>query len=272
VDVDALLQRLQITENRAAELSEKRDNQKITFEKLPIGIAVVSDEHIGGAATYRQMFRDAELIRDSGLYCFAAGDMLNNWTANAKLVRLQAGEWMNQQEAQAVYHRYLETLGDKMLCAVAGNHDRWSKAVGWDYIRESLRGMPVLYDPSQVDVTLCADGLKTRVRLRHTFRGKSMYNPTHGIENACRLDGGCFDIGICGHSHAASIARPFIVGGQERLAVLVSSYKIMDDFAVDCGFPKQHGSGSAAFVIDRDGRRFGFGDIRQAADFLDRVR
>jgi predicted phosphodiesterase len=272
VDVDELMHRLEIVENRASELLHKRENQSITFHELPVGIAVVSDQHVGGPATYRQMFADAELIRDSGLWCFAAGDLLNNWASNPRLARLQAGEWLNQAESRAIYHRYLDTIGDKLLAVVAGNHDRWSNAVGYDYIRDSLRGKPVLYDTGQVDVTLDADGLETRVRLRHTFRGKSMYNPTHGIENSCRLDGGCFDIGICGHSHAASLARPFVVGGEERLAVLVSSYKIMDDFATEHGFPKSHGSGSAAFVIDREGRRFGFGDIRQAADFLDALR
>jgi len=272
VDVDEVLRRLEIVEKKAADFIQKRENQSIDFHELPVGIAVVSDEHIGGPATYRQMFADAELIRDSELWCFAAGDLLNNWSANQKLVKLQAGEWLNQEEARAVYHRYLDTLKNKIVAVVAGNHDRWSQSVGHDYIRDSLKGKRILYDPAQVDVSLLADGFETRVRLRHSFRGRSLYNPTHGIENACRMDGGSFDIGICGHSHAASIVRPFVVGGEERLAVLVASYKILDDHAAECGFPKQHGSGSAAFVIDREGRRFGFGDIRQAADFLDRVR
>lgn len=272
VDVDELMRRLEFVEEKATKLTEKREHQKITFTNLPIGIAVVSDCHIGGPAAYGQMFKDAELIKGSGLWCVCAGDMLNSWVANPKLARLQATEWLNQAEAQALYRHYLSTLGDKLLAVVSGNHDAWVHAVGQDYLRDSLKGKPILYDTGQVDVTLVADELETRVRLRHSFRGRSMYNPTHGIENSCRMDGGAFDIGVCGHSHAASIARPFVVGGVERLALLVASYKIMDDFAKEKGFPKQHGTGSAAFVIDRDGRRFGFGDIRQAADFLDKVR
>lgn len=272
VDVAELKRRLSYVEKRADELIEKKASQTIKFPSLPVGIAVTSDLHIGGPAAYSQMFRDAELIRDSGLYCVCAGDMLNNWAVNAKLAKLQATEWLNQAEAQALYRNYLDTLGGKLVAVVAGNHDRWSGNVGADYVRDSLIGKPVLYDSGQVDFRIVADGFNTRVRLRHTFKGFSQYNPTHGIENSCRMDGDSFDIGITGHSHTASIARPFVIGEREHLALLVASYKILDSFASEVGFPKQHGTGSAAFVVDREGRLFGFGDIRQAADFLERIR
>jgi|GEM_PF-6930224 len=275
-DIEAIWEAAFRVQDLAQEKHLRKGQQSIDFshESKPIAIAFLSDMHFGNAGTdYRQARQDAEIIRDTpGLYAGNHGDGQDNWIVG-KLQGLQRGQAVPYDGEVALHRAYLELLRDKWLWLVPGNHDLWTKKIaGLEHIQEALRGTHVLYDPFQVVVDLRLQGATIRHIVRHKYRWGSIFNPTHGQEVSWGRGDIDFDVAIGGHTHTGTVFRPFFAHNKMRVAVQTGTYKKLDSFGDELGFPSPKGSGCGAIIYYPDGRMSPQYDLATAADFLTYLR
>jgi hypothetical protein len=254
---------------RAKQKNEVEANQTITMPDRPFALCVLSDMHGGGKSDYSAIKRDVELIANTeDMYVGNLGDDTDNFIIGV-LQRIQK----EQPTTFDMEVRFLEWLMKKLsgsiLFWVSGNHTNWTKMMsGIDFLREGLKGTHCLYDSSQIFFTLKWGDNSQRWLVRHKWRHTSVFNPTHCIEVGWERVGLNFDVGCAGHTHIATLCRPFIKEGKKRFAILLGTYKIRDNFGRDCGFPNSVGLGSGAFVYHPDGRCFWCEDLLTARDLL----
>jgi hypothetical protein len=260
---------LKIIGQRAKKKNNDEVNQVITMPNKPFALALISDIHAGGKADYEAIEKDIELITHTdGMYVGNIGDDTDNFIT-AKLQFIQK----EQPTTFDMEVRFLEWLFKKLsghvLFWVSGNHNNWTKkASGVDFIREGLMGTKCLYDSAQIYFTLKWGDNEQRWLVRHRWRHGSIFNPTHGIEVGWERVGFNFDVGCAGHTHIATLCRPFIREGKKRFAVLMGTYKTRDNFGREMGFSSPVGTGSGAFVYHPDGRSFWCEDLITARDLL----
>lgn len=246
------------------------DRSKLISVQTPCAIALLSDLHIGHPSTdYRSIMRDAKLVRDTPyMYAGFVGDGVDNWIVS-KLQFLQRNQAVNFDTEWGLFLSWIELLKDKMVFMCSGNHDYWSYLVaGVDRVKEFVRGTKMLYGSEEINFSLEAGPAIYRVKVRHKWRGSSIYNPTHGIETGWERGSDQYDIGIGGHTHIATLHRPFIRQAQMVHAILVGTYK-KEPFA---GLPNPYGQGSGAMIFDKDGAMTFIYDLENAASYLNYLR
>lgn len=249
---------------------EERYNQQITIEDgLPVAVALFSDLHFGGPhCDYKSIKRDTELVaKTKGFYGIAAGDYADNWIG--KLGYIQREQAVSYKTEIAMVEAWFEKLDGDLLCVVSGNHDnRTIIQAGIDNIRRILRGAQLLYDTDEVVFDLNLGDAAWTFKVRHDWMGKSIYNPTHGIERDPKFGDGAFDIGIGGHIHRGCLFREFVIHNRRRLAVMLGTYKLLDRYSLKLGFPRSPETPSGALILYPDGRLWHTQDLQTAADFV----
>jgi len=244
-------------------------NQTITMPNKPFAIAILSDIHAGGKADYEAIERDINIITTTeGMYAGNLGDDTDNFISS-KLQWIQKAQPTTFDMETRFLEWMFKKLSGNILFWVSGNHNNWtSKASGIDFIREGLMGTKCLYDSAQIFFTLKWGDNEQRWLARHKWKHSSIFNATHGIEVGWERVGLNFDVGCAGHTHIATLCRPFIKEGKKRFAILMGTYKIRDNFGRECGYASSVGLGSGAFVYHPDGRSFWCEDLATAKDLL----
>lgn len=271
-DVSRLWQSLIHRQGRVQSRADAKLRQRITLPgNLPTAIVFISDIHFGDSFTdYAQVYADAQVIRETpGMYAILAGDMVDNWIT-PKLQWIQRHQAVPLEDEWALCEDYLQNqLGDKLLAVVSGNHDaRTDQLGGIDYLKLLLQNADVLYDQNEVIFQLCLGGYEWGVKVRHKWRGRSEINQTHGIEKDLRLGSDDWDIGVGGHTHAATTFREFVYHDRLRLAVQLGTYKFDDHYGAQCGFPRTVGNGSGAVVFYPSGEWHQCRNVEMAAKVL----
>lgn len=258
---------------RVARLETLRKGQRLTFDHGPIALVGTADWHLGAPGiNYPRLDEDMRIIADTpGMYAIGCGDLLNQMIVG-KLADARRNDRLNIQDEWALVRRMLAIIADKLLLVVMGNHDNWLEMLtGISYFERELHNLKpgVLYDTDDALVTVKVGGWELPTRVRHKWRGTSIYNPTHGIERAAKFDQR-FLIGFGAHTHASGLARAFNVEGVTGMALLAGSYKESDAYARRQGFPTPNASASVAVVIDeRNHSLTGFDDLQTCADYMD---
>ena len=272
LDEEEIWQRAVRKWKRAEKLIERRGNQTLAFSHGPVCIAFFADLQLGDDdVDYPRIEREIQIVRDTpGMYAGLVGDALANFIlAVFAAVRFDAS--FTIAEEWALVKRVLRLLGPKLRIAVGGNHDWWTKKMaGIDYFREVVAGISpdVLYDADDCELTIQVGAVEFPTRIRHKWRGSSIYNPSHGIERAAKWDQN-FVLGVGAHTHACGVARGFNVGGRQGLAVMCGAYKRDDDYARRGGFPKPNNSTAIAVVFDDETNSMtGFDNLEFAAQFM----
>jgi len=273
-DPDELWTRAIRHQARVAAEQQARARQTITIPDggKPFGLAYLSDCHFGDPCTdYVALRQDAETIgKTPRLWAGFHGDGINNWIAG-RLQALQREEIVPLDAEIVLFRDWLEMIGPCLLWVVSGNHDNWTRKLsGLDLPRTLLRGTRVLYHRAQVRFTLCYGERRLRFKVRHRWRGSSVFNVTHGIEVSWERGGDDFDVGIGGHTHQMTVCRPFGRHGAERYAVLTGTYKVADGYGDELGLAPSMGRGCGAQVFWRD-RVIWCGDLEMAAELLERL-
>jgi hypothetical protein len=255
--------------SESAEIERRRQRQTLTFPGPVVTLAFLADQHIGGEGVdYPRLRDEAQLIRETpGMYAATVGDLLDNMIAG-KLLAVRMGTTLSIPKEVTLAKLYLEILAPKLVAAVAGNHEHWTRSLaGIDYFAEVLASATsrCLYDPHDCRITVRVGSCERRVRMRHKWRGNSYLNALHGIMRASREDQD-FDIGVGAHTHASGLAGTFTTGGQTRLALLCGTYKRADDYARSGGFAKPNNSTAVCAMINgRDGTMVGIESLDEAA-------
>jgi hypothetical protein len=256
-------------QDRHEALNGLRVEQKVTIPgNDPFAWAYFSDLHLGGDADYRQMRRDAEIVRDTPrMWGTFHGDATDNWITNV-LLRLQREQILTHDESWQLFLSWIDILGEKLKVVISGNHDLWTYILaGVDRIRDALMGCHVLYDKYEVTYDLVLASVSWRIKQRHRWRGTSVFNDTHGIEVGWQRGSCEFDIGIGGHTHKGTLCRPFFRHGQKKFAILTGSYS-HSHYGRELGVQDTVSSGCGATIHFPDGKIQFFEDLEVAADFL----
>lgn len=254
--------------------AERRQSQTIRFAHGPACLVFMADLHLGGQGVdYPRIKREAELARDiPNCGIWLAGDVIDSfiwaWCAG-----IRHHTEITIPEEYVLAKTVLDIVGPRLVASVGGNHCAWGqKASGYNILRDmTARVRPdVLYDTDDCLATVEVGGSSTRVRVRHKWRGSSIYNSTHGQERAARWDEDA-DIYVGAHTHTEGAARSFSVGGAKKLAIQLGAYKRIDDYARVNGFPYPDGATAVAVIIDEKGRRVAVEYLELAAEMMYRM-
>lgn len=250
--------------------AERRKDQAITLPDEPVAIAFLSDLHIGSAGTdYAAIKRDAELIRATpGMYAGFHGDGTDNWIVG-KLTALQRGQALGFDAERLLFESWVDIIAPKLLWFVQGNHDNWSEQlIGSAPNRALIQDKLMLWDRNQCVFDLHHCGYTRKVVVRHKWRFSSVFNPAHGMMVGWDRGEIDFDIAVAGHTHIATLCYPFFRHGKIRHAILTGTYKMVDAFGDECGFPPPNGSGCGALVLDANGDQIFMDSLSAAAQYL----
>lgn len=276
IDEDDALKRAEAAHIGALDLESRRASQVIEFDTDRLfGVANLADIHAGSSGVdYPRLIRELELInRTPGLFATTVGDMVDNFILT-KLAFARRDSRISIGDEWAITRKVLRLLVPKHLLAVGGNHDFWTKLMaGIDYFQSVLTSISpdTLYDTDDCRVLFKACGHEWPGRLRHKWRGSSIYNPTHGIERGYLFE---YDFlwGVGAHTHASGVARTFNAGGRNGLAVLCGAYKRIDEYARQSGFPGANQSTAVVILFDpKTGGMMGVDNLQLAADILTAV-
>jgi predicted phosphodiesterase len=257
-----------VTENQS---TNRRDVPTLMLPNEPFALAFLSDLHIGSAETDHMAIRnDAEIVANTdGMYAIFHGDGIDNWIV-PKLTGKQRSQAVPFDIEVALLKAWLTTLGSKLIAVVAGNHDNWTyKMSGIDYL-ESITPPNAVYNQHQGFIDVQWDNKTLRLCIRHSWKGYSMYNPTHAMERASKeVDA---DVYVGGHTHIGTLFRSFTVRGRDRLAVITGTYKMQDGYGVELGLPAPAHRGCGAVVVDIDGSMVWFRELAPAQKYLKFLR
>ena len=213
----------------------------------PIAIAFIGDTHIGNEGVdYKKMRRDAEIIRDTkGFFTLMCGDYLDNHILIQEAI---INSTTSPKQQWKLYKYYHEIIGKKIIAAISGNHDYWSKKVtGLDLLENFYHGVNILYNTNSFVVNLTfPNGYSKVIKIRHKFRYNSADNPTHTVKKLLKEGADDFDIGVIAHHHQGDIEQ-FFWKGKDRAAVRLGSYLTNDTFAQRVGY--ENGTDNMPCVI-----------------------
>ena len=252
------------------DLVRKRSQQTLLFDHGPVAFACVADQHFGDRGTnYKRAFGEAELIANTpGMFVILAGDLVNNFVIG-KLTALRMDTRLTISDEIVLLRRYVRILAPKILLHLGGNHEYWTTLLtGIPYFRDVIAeaAPDALYDNDQIDVTVKVGQAEYPGRIRHKWRGSSIYNATHGIERAYKWSHG-FLWGVGAHTHESGLIREFNADGQTGLAVVCGSYKREDDYARRLGLPEANNSTAVVIIFSQDGM-LGFSNLQLAIDYM----
>ena len=254
------------------QVEERKQDGIVEFDRGPVCLVMMADQHAGNTGTdYARIDNDTQLVLDTpGMYVMQVGDVLDNFIIG-RLKDIRLGTSFTIGEEWVLAKRVLRLLAPKLLVSISGNHDLWTYALtGIDYLKEIHKQLSpdILYEKWDSSFILSVEGNEYTVRARHSWRGNSQYNDTHGIERAAKFDKGKhFDIGIGAHTHASGLYRQFNNGGRTGHAILCGSYKTFDTYAERMGFPMANESAAIAMVFTAEGC-WGTNDLEIAADYM----
>lgn len=264
---------LQISQKRK-EVLQRKKNHQIIFEEGPVAFVFLGDLHLGGRGVdYERIDSDVtEILSTPAMYVVSVGDMVDNFiVGRLKDIRIGTAPFAVSEE-WALAKRVLRLLAPRLILSVAGNHDLWTYALtNIDYLAEIHQQLNpnILYSKYDHNVTLSVGSSSRDLRVRHQWRGSSIYNETHGIERAAKFDKGeHFDIGVGGHTHVSGLYRQFNNGGKTGHAIIVGSYKFDDSFADRHGFSKPNEAASVCLIVWPDGQVLGTNSLSAASSYM----
>ena len=255
-DPDEVWRRATLEWDRTRALADRQADQQIRFTRGPACLAFVADLHLGGQGVdYPRIRRECEAlaaIPNCGVV--VVGDVVDAFILGwAQSIRLHTR--LSVPDEWTLARTVLEILGPRLVAVVSGNHDSYpARVAGVDVLRDMVASVRrgVLYHTDDLRATVTVGGASWRLRARHKWQGRSLYNQTHGQERAARWDQDA-DIYVGAHLHTGGEARTFTAGGRARVAIQCGTYKAVDDFAVREGFPVTGPAAAVSLILTEDG-------------------
>lgn len=271
-DVETIKRSVIARSDAKKERARKKASQEIRFPHGPVCVVFLGDQHIGSLGTdYRRMYEERDLILSiPGCYVWQMGDVVDNFIVRA-LIQENMKESASVSEQWVLAQDYFDSFKDRLLAYNGGNHEAWTqKLSGIDY-RRDITPEGVLYDGDTIRATVRVGNKTWRVWSRHKWQGSSIYNPTHGNERGARFDDPDFDIYVGAHLHRGAVPREFVHGYKRKMAILTGTYKVIDDYALEKGFPGHDASTAVALILNDSGSMFACADLLAAKEYMEAV-
>jgi len=237
----------------------------VNFEKGPIAISVISDQHIapGSTCDFQRMREDAELIRETpGFYAVFGGDGVDNHIKHrSALIHAQS----SPDQQWKLFDHYLQLFGDKILAIISGNHDAWTTQIGGvDFLGEIAKQNKICYAPAEARLQVSVGGQEYKMMIRHqTGRFNSSLNQTHAVKRHYEYGSELFDIGVICHHHEAA-CEMFVRHGLKRYAARPGSYQILSPYAHQYGYSRAIPTCPTFILFPESRRIIGFADVHDA--------
>lgn len=237
----------------------------VNFEKGPIAISVISDQHIapGSTCNFERLREDAEIIRDTpGFYAVFGGDGVDNHIKHrSALIHAQS----SPDQQWKLFDHYLQLFGDKILTIISGNHDAWTAQIGGvDYLGKIAEQNKICYAPAEARLNISVAGQEYKMMVRHqTGRFNSSLNQTHAVKRHYEYGTDLFDIGVICHHHEAA-CEAFIRHGLKRYAARPGSYQILSPYAHQYGYSRAIPTCPTFILFPEERRIIGFDDVKDA--------
>jgi predicted phosphodiesterase len=152
----------------------------LNLGKDSIEIIIIGDTHIGSPFTMSSYFFAVKkwLEEKPNRYAIHTGDLYEAATIGSKGDPYHCLP-LDQAEDDAV--RWLESLGDKLICMVDGNHDqRYARMIGKDVVADAACKAGVPYYGDEAYLQLKIGGWKHKSKDKRTPICYSLY-VTHGV-------------------------------------------------------------------------------------------
>lgn len=245
-----------------------KDEVTIEFsENMPVGISIFSDIHCGDAGvTYDLLDKHVKLVKQTeGMYCVFNGDELNNFLGG--LSYAGRGDLVQNEEQWQIVEALFDELHDSVLTVTRGNHNLWTNRHAGADLQKRIMARFNFVDIGEGARLYLSLGDQIYVcMLRHRYRYNSAMNPGHSVMKMFD-EHGPFDIGCIGHTHEAGAGWQ-VKQGKRVAWMRPGSYKLDDDYAEACGFPRSLPL-SPTFIIFPDEKKILlFDNIAEAADAL----
>lgn len=256
----------------------KRHNRHVELPCEPIAFFIMGDPHIDNdGCDFQKLLDDIHLTQDQdGVLAACVGDIQDNWIG--RLQKLYAASSMKASDGWRLSKWMLESM--QWIAIVGGNHDRWAHAAGIDPLAWISRDTGVLcYAPDELRITLTWRGRPDIEPIiwviRHDFKGRSWFHPTHGVHKEAMLDGRCHLL-TAGHIHTWGQLTSEQRHDRVTHSLRIRGYKKADAFAMEKGFYEQSYGESVLVVInphiEGTGRINVFWNLEQGYKILKQMR
>lgn len=251
----------------------------------PLAIMLFGDPHLDNeGCDWEALMDHIDCVRETeGVLAACVGDMTDNWIG--RLQRMYADSSCMASDGWRLSAWFLDSSSDgagmTWVAVCGGNHDQWSHAPGTDPLKWISKEAKVrCYAPDEIYITLKwqdhPELEPVRWVLRHDFKGRSFYHPTHGGNKAGMISYPLANILTAGHIHNWGELTQEMPNGRICKSVRVGSYKKADSYAREKGFlENQYGEG-CLIVIDPfktgPGRITIHWDVRKGCDYLTHLR
>ena len=241
---------------------------------LPIGICFKSDQHMGNSGTdHKRMREDALLIANTdGMFSALGGDGMDNFI-KTKLLDGIINAKSSPSDQYKAFRFYLSLFSHKILFAISGNHEYWTKlATSFDIVKQLCEENKILYSPHDFHVDIFVGAQRYKIYLRHIIgKFNSAMNPLHSIKQQLRFGDYDFDIGVAAHTHTAGMEE-FEFHKTKRVALRPGSYKIIDSFGEQYGFKRALPTSPVIILFPDRKEMIPFSDLRMGAQMLSALR
>ena len=246
----------------------------------PLAIMLFGDPHLDNEGCDWEVLMDhIDCVRETdGVLAACVGDMTDNWIG--RLQRMYADSSCLASDGWRLSAWFLETMSPFIAC-VGGNHDSWSHAPGTDPLKWISKKAKVrCYAPDEIYITFKwqdhPELEPVRWVLRHDFKGRSFYHPTHGGNKAGMISYPMANLLTAGHIHNWGELTQEMPNGRICTSVRVGSYKKADSYAREKGFLENRYGEGCLIVIDPfsvgPGRITVHWDVRKGCDYLNHLR
>ncbi len=202
-------------------LSWSQSTAEIKFPKLDrVGIVMLSDLHALSYGTDHDVLTRMvdEILAVPNLMIGLVGDLIQ-MSIKMRSVLEVADNILSPEIQMEWLESFLDEIKDRVVFATWDNHsvEREEKQSGISVFKRLMSRKVVYFNGiGHLDLTIGKETYK--LAMTHKVRGRSMYNPCHGLQRYMRFEGVDREIMIAGDSHVPGVLQ-YVDGKMERLAI-----------------------------------------------------
>jgi len=254
------------------ENSESKRNRTVYIESnYPIAIVFTSDWHIGGETIYyKQLKKDQKYISENeGFYQIIGGDNIDN---AIKHIGSMLNSKLSPDDSLKMLDYLLSISGDKLLFALGGNHDYWTKErSGMSAIDNFFKERLFEYVNHSINIDLIFNDITYKIKGNHKYKYNSSFNLTHTVKRLWEMGDFNFDIGFIAHHHEAGFEY-FTKHNEKRLAIRNGSYQAFTGYSLGNGFNQSQPLNPTVILYPDKKDMVCFMNIYEAGEFLKHER
>lgn len=200
--------------------------------KKPICVMILSDTHIGSWGTNHEIIKNVidEIISIPDLYVILAGD-LTQMAIKMRSMAEVSDNLLPPKWQHKVLESIIKEIKHKVIAATWENHaaEREEKLIGYSPTSVMLEDN-VIYFAGIGHLNLLVGKQEYKVGVSHLFRGRSMYNGTHGQQRYIRHEAPFLDACVAGDSHVPWITK-YTEGAAEKVVMNTGAAQTNSSYA-----------------------------------------